>query len=203
MLEATWKFQGNLTSSRRLPDLNVFDASNASSGQTRSATKTRASCSLEPFSVVVQKRTRRWLGYVLTTEADSMQRVALRWTPQGKRSRGRPKVTWRRAMEKELWSVASHARNSKCRRQAEDQQQLRTLTEALCATRRSGSWRKGKRRMHAFAQLFHLHIFLRLSKQSRNHFLSKFRLSFQGSPTKTKEHEQYKNYKDHRFKNGN
>ena len=41
-------------------------------------------------------------GIVLRMEADSMQRVVLRWTPQGKRSRGSPKLTWRRTMEREL-----------------------------------------------------------------------------------------------------
>ena len=29
-------------------------------------------------------------------------KVALRWTPPGRRGRGRPKTTWRRSMEPEL-----------------------------------------------------------------------------------------------------
>ncbi|KAH3865517.1 hypothetical protein DPMN_028556 [Dreissena polymorpha] len=33
---------------------------------------------------------------------DSLPRVALRWTPQGKRNRGRPKETWRRTVERGL-----------------------------------------------------------------------------------------------------
>ena len=29
-------------------------------------------------------------------------RIAMHWTPEGKRSRGRPKTTWRRTVEKRL-----------------------------------------------------------------------------------------------------
>jgi hypothetical protein len=29
-------------------------------------------------------------------------RIAIRWTPQGKRPRGRPKTTWHRTIESEL-----------------------------------------------------------------------------------------------------
>jgi hypothetical protein len=32
----------------------------------------------------------------------NITRIALRWTPQGKRPRGRPKTTWRRTIESEL-----------------------------------------------------------------------------------------------------
>jgi hypothetical protein len=31
-----------------------------------------------------------------------MTKVALRWTPEGKRKRGRPKTTWRRTIENEI-----------------------------------------------------------------------------------------------------
>ena len=41
------------------------------------------------------------------------ERIALRWTPDGKRNRGRPKTTWRRTVERERgmmgfssWSAA-------------------------------------------------------------------------------------------------
>jgi len=44
----------------------------------------------------------RWLGHVCRMAPDSLPRVALRWTPQGKRNRGRPKETWRRTVEREL-----------------------------------------------------------------------------------------------------
>jgi len=33
---------------------------------------------------------------------ERMPKVALRWTPAGKRKRGRPKTTWRKTVETEL-----------------------------------------------------------------------------------------------------
>ena len=52
-----------------------------------------AAGNLESISIVVRKRRWRWLEHVLWMEADSPPRVALRWTHQGRRKRGRPKVT--------------------------------------------------------------------------------------------------------------
>ncbi|KAK3517624.1 hypothetical protein QTP70_013436 [Hemibagrus guttatus] len=52
----------------------------------------------------IQKRRWRWLGHVCRMPPDSLPRIALRWTPQGKRNRGRPKETWRRTVEKDLKS---------------------------------------------------------------------------------------------------
>ena len=46
----------------------------------------------------------RWLGNVGLMPSTSLPRTALRWTPQGRRNRGRPKETWRRAIERELKS---------------------------------------------------------------------------------------------------
>ncbi|KAL9967989.1 hypothetical protein ACROYT_G026312 [Oculina patagonica] len=96
-----------------------------------------SSSNLEPVSIVVQKRRWRWLGHVLRMRADSVPRVALRWTPQGKRSRGRPKETWRRTVQKDL--LERGLTMEAARQQAEDWQMWRSLTEAPRATRHSGS----------------------------------------------------------------
>ena len=47
---------------------------------------------------------RRWqcIGHVLRKPTDNITRIALRWTPEGKRKPGRPKNTWRRTVEKEM-----------------------------------------------------------------------------------------------------
>ena len=47
-------------------------------------------------------RRRRWkmIGHVLRSR-DEHTKIALSWTPQGRRSRGRPKETWRRTAERE------------------------------------------------------------------------------------------------------
>ena len=83
------------------------------------------SCNLEPLSVVVRKRRWIWLGHVPRMETDSLPRVALRWTPQGRRRRGRPKVTWRRTMVREPKECGLSLETA--RRWGKDQQQWRTL----------------------------------------------------------------------------
>uniref|UniRef100_A0A8W8MZV1 DUF6451 domain-containing protein n=1 Tax=Magallana gigas TaxID=29159 RepID=A0A8W8MZV1_MAGGI len=49
---------------------------------------------------------RRWqcntIGNVLRKITDNITRIALQWTPEGKRKPGRPKNTWRRTVEKEM-----------------------------------------------------------------------------------------------------
>jgi hypothetical protein len=61
----------------------------------------------------------------------SIPRVALRWTPTGKRKRGRPKETWRRSVEKEMkekdwtWGQVQHW--------SHDRQAWKSLVMALCA----------------------------------------------------------------------
>jgi len=36
--------------------------------------------------------------------ADSITEQALQWTAQGHRGRGRPRSTWRRDLDKEMWT---------------------------------------------------------------------------------------------------
>jgi hypothetical protein len=52
-------------------------------------------------TLLIQKRW-RWLGHVLRKPSEDMTKVALRWTPEGKRKRGRPKTTWKRTIENEI-----------------------------------------------------------------------------------------------------
>ena len=54
------------------------------------------------ISCQIQEHRMRWLGYVLRMSPDHIPRVALRWTPTGKKSKGRPKATWRRSIIAEL-----------------------------------------------------------------------------------------------------
>jgi len=64
---------------------------------------------------------------------EAIPRVAMRWTPAGKRKRGRPKLTWRRSVENEMrevgwtWSQVQHW--------ASDRQHFYSLVSALCATK--------------------------------------------------------------------
>jgi hypothetical protein len=52
-------------------------------------------------TLLIQKRW-RWLGHVLRKLSENRTNVALIWTPEGKRKRGRPKPKWRRTIENEI-----------------------------------------------------------------------------------------------------
>ena len=58
----------------------------------------------EDIRTLVTRRRWRWIGHVLRKGNNNIARIAMRWTPEGKRSRGRPKTTWRRTVEKGLTS---------------------------------------------------------------------------------------------------
>jgi hypothetical protein len=64
-----------------------------------------------------------------------MIKVALRWTPEGKRKRGKPNTTWRRTTENEIkergytWGTIE--------RKANNREELRKLVLALCTMRLS------------------------------------------------------------------
>lgn len=83
-------------------------------------------------TTLLQKRW-RWLGHVLRKPQGDMTKVALRWTPEGKRKRGRPKTTWRRTIETEMkergytWGTIE--------KKAENREEWRQLVLALCAKR--------------------------------------------------------------------
>ena len=64
----------------------------------------RTRTSTIPIQQAIQIRRWRWLGHVCRMPTTSHPRIALRWTPQGRRNRGRPRETWRRTIEKELKS---------------------------------------------------------------------------------------------------
>ena len=54
------------------------------------------------ISLEIKNRRLHWLGHVLRMPENRIPKVAMRWTPWGRRKRGRPKTTWRRTVMKEL-----------------------------------------------------------------------------------------------------
>ena len=90
------------------------------------------------MSIVLTRRRWSWVGHVLSKKSTSISKVALRWTPEGKRKRGRPKSTWRTTAEADLqdlnltWGQAS--------RRAKDPQEWRRLVDVLCVTGRLKDW---------------------------------------------------------------
>lgn len=72
----------------------------------------------------IQQRRLKWLGHVLRMDKNRYPKKCLKWHPPGKRSKGRPKATWRRSIESELkemgmtWGeAAKHAHDRKTWRQ--------------------------------------------------------------------------------------
>ncbi|PFX30003.1 Transposon TX1 uncharacterized 149 kDa protein [Stylophora pistillata] len=53
----------------------------------------------EPIITQISKRKWRWIGHILRKPANNITRQALRWNPQGKRKRGRPRNSWRRGID--------------------------------------------------------------------------------------------------------
>ena len=91
---------------------------------------------VENISDEVRKRRWAWIGHVLRKERTSDCAVAIGWTPEGRRNRGRPKTTWRRMVEAERnsagWSTWTAARKI-----AEDRTKWKNTVHALCT-----SWRR-------------------------------------------------------------
>ena len=87
---------------------------------------------IEPISTQVKRRRWRWIGHVLRQQTTALTRIALWWTPDGQRKRGRPKETWRRTVEREMkekgWTWG------RLERVSADRHRWRALVEALCAT---------------------------------------------------------------------
>ena len=54
-----------------------------------------------PINDIIKKRKYGWLGHTLR-RPDNVSCQALEWNPQGNRRRGRPKITWKRSVEKEI-----------------------------------------------------------------------------------------------------
>ena len=86
----------------------------------------------EDIRTLVNRRRWRWIGHVMRKASNNIARIAMHWTPEGKRSRGRPKTTWCRTVEKRLrglnysWSTIEKL--------AKDRQGWKDFVAALCAT---------------------------------------------------------------------
>ncbi len=85
---------------------------------------------MKEIKFVIKQRKWRWLGHTLRKGPEDITKQALRWNPQGKRRAGRPRMTWRRELEKEMkelginWSQAATL--------AADKKNWRGLVCSLC-----------------------------------------------------------------------
>jgi len=101
--------------------------------QTISNYELRRRTGTKPIKQQVRRKRLKWIGHVLRMPPAALPRVALRWTPDGHRKRGRPKETWRRTVEKEMkensWTWGH------LERRTPERSQWRTLAEALCVSK--------------------------------------------------------------------
>ena len=87
----------------------------------------------EPVSKQILKRKWSWIGHTLGKPPNNTTRQALRWNPQEKRKRGRPRNSWRRstgtemAQQETCWNGATKA--------AQDRVRWREVVDGL-----SSSW---------------------------------------------------------------
>ena len=73
----------------------------------------------------IRKRRWGWIGHTLRKPANNITRQALRWNPQGKRKRGRPRNTWRRDLEAEITKMGFSW--NQIERMAQDRKSWRTV----------------------------------------------------------------------------
>jgi len=91
--------------------------------------KLREKCNQEDIMVELANRRWSWIGHVPRKPPNNITKEALYWTPDGRRRRGRPRLTWRTSVEAEIkgrlgltWSEAS--------RIAQDRERWRDLVGA-------------------------------------------------------------------------
>ena len=56
----------------------------------------------KPIELEIRQRKWRWLGHTLRRQPGDIAKAALEWNPQGTRTRGRPRTTWRRTIFEEI-----------------------------------------------------------------------------------------------------
>ena len=92
---------------------------------------------------VIKQRHFRWLGHVFRKGNQSITKTALKWTPaEGKRSRGRPRETWRRTIEGDLKKTGETWKEVE--KIAADRNKWRGLVSALCATGHEEDRKEGR-----------------------------------------------------------
>ena len=84
------------------------------------------------MTIIARKRW-RWIGHVLRKDANSITKLAIHLTPEGKRKRGRPKATWRRTVEAKIKNM--NLSRGTIQRLASDRQGWRNFVVALFASR--------------------------------------------------------------------
>ena len=86
-----------------------------------------------PAADEIGRRRWRWIGHTLRKPVSNTTRQALTWNPQGKRSRGRPKNTWRRDLQADTKRLGGTW--SQIEKNASDRELWRSLVDGLYPSR--------------------------------------------------------------------
>ena len=86
----------------------------------------------EDITTLLKRKRWSWIGHVLRRENDDLTKTALRWTPEGRRKQGRPKITWRRTVEAEIKEMGKSW--GELEKAAQNRDDWRSLVLALCAS---------------------------------------------------------------------
>ncbi|KAI8505608.1 hypothetical protein Bbelb_167970 [Branchiostoma belcheri] len=86
----------------------------------------------KPLSITITERRMRYAGHVLRMTSDRHAKTCMFWKPEGKRKRGRPKLTWRRTLQKDLESKGARVSLKDAESLAKDRAEWRRLA-AQCA----------------------------------------------------------------------
>ncbi len=81
------------------------------------------------INVEIKRRKFGWIGHSLRKSQNEISHSALEWNPQEKRSRGRPKATWRRTVLKECGRKSF----GELRAQANNRVRWRLFVDGLCS----------------------------------------------------------------------
>ena len=88
------------------------------------------------MEAVITRKRWRWTGHMLRKDANSITKLAIHLTPEGKRKRGRPETTWRRTVEVQM--KMNHSWGT-IQRLAGDGRGWRSFVVALHTSWRDGS----------------------------------------------------------------
>ena len=87
----------------------------------------------KPADQEILNRRWKWIGHILRKPTTNTTRQALKWNPQGKRKRGRPRNSWRRDLEDDIKRMGRTW--GQLERLAQDRAGWRNLVGGLCPRR--------------------------------------------------------------------
>jgi len=84
-----------------------------------------------PAGEEIRRRRWRWIGHTIRKPSTNITRQALKWNPQGKRKRGRPRNTWRRDLNADMKRMGKSWQELE--RAAQDRRLWRAVVDGLCS----------------------------------------------------------------------